>query len=102
MLVHQKQKTAFVRCIFALQVSADGNWMHLLFQSRLQAKKVTVGCVSVQTELMYIPFEEIGDFIIVGSFTVVPISICGERKCTILSFHLAIWHLAILCFSTRP
>ena len=30
------------QCLFSLplQVSADGNWMHLLFQSRLQAKKV--------------------------------------------------------------
>ena len=27
-------------CLPISQVSADGNWMHILFQSRLQAKKV--------------------------------------------------------------
>ena len=29
---------------FCVQMSSDGNWMHLLFQSRLQAKKVMSHC----------------------------------------------------------
>ena len=35
---------------FCVQMSSDGNWMHLLFQSRLQAKKVnvTLSCVCRQ------------------------------------------------------
>ena len=56
--------TAFPSCnLYSVQMSADGNWMHLLFQSRLQAKKVIMYIIYMQfLPLRYPPHSQLESF----------------------------------------